>query len=67
MDESPDFVDVFKSVRGDMVLVNDQEFAKKVLQAMPIKIFFYQWLNGIHFLQKDVFSLIKCLFQECQI
>ena len=23
------FVDVFKSVRGDMVLVNDQEFARK--------------------------------------
>ena len=59
MDESPDFVDVFKSVRGDMVLVNDQEFAKKVFKAIPIKIFFYQWLNGIHFLRKDVFFLIK--------
>ena len=40
MDEDPNFVEVFKSVRGDMVLANDKEFAKKVLDQIPFKIVF---------------------------
>lgn len=55
MDESPDFVDVFKSVRGDMVLVNDQEFAKKILQAMPIKIVFLSMAKWHSFFTKRCF------------
>ena len=55
MDESPDFVDVFKSVRGDMVLVNDQEFAKKVFQAIPIKIFFLSMAKWHSFFTKRCF------------
>ena len=55
MDESPDFVDVFKSVRGNMVLANDQEFAKKVFQAMPIKIFFLSMAKWHSFFTKRCF------------
>ena len=55
MDESPDFVDVFKSVRGDMVLVNDQEFAKKILQSMPIKIVFLSMAKWHSFFTKRCF------------
>ena len=40
MDESLDFVDVFKSVRGDLVLASDHEFAKKVIKEIPIEIIF---------------------------
>ena len=40
MDEDPNFVEVFKSVRADMVLANDKEFAKKVLDQIPFKIVF---------------------------
>ena len=55
MDESTDFVDVFKSVRGNMVLVNDQEFAKKVFQVMPIKIFFLSMAKWHSFFTKRCF------------
>ena len=58
MDESPDFVDVFKSVRGDMVLVNDQEFAKKILQSMPIKIVFLTQIKKILLRQNIRINLI---------
>ena len=40
MDEDPNFVEVFKSVRADLVLANDKEFAKKVLDQIPLKIVF---------------------------
>ena len=40
MDEDPNFIEVFKSVRGDMVLANDKDFAKKVLDQIPFKIVF---------------------------
>ena len=55
MDESPDFVDVFKSVRGNIVLANDQEFAKKVFQAMPIKIFLLSMAKWHSFFTKRCF------------
>ena len=55
MDESPEFVDVFMSVRGDMVVANDQEFAKKVLQAMPIKILFLSMAKWHSFFTKRCF------------
>lgn len=55
MDESPEFVDVFMSVRGDMVVANDQEFAKKVFQAMPIKILFLSMAKWHSFFTKRCF------------
>ena len=58
MDESHEFVDVFRSVRGDMILVNDQDFAKKVFQVMPIKIFFLSMAKWHSFFTK------RCFFPE---
>tara|TARA_Y100001980_G_C14482360_1_gene260627 strand:- start:224 stop:1024 length:801 start_codon:yes stop_codon:yes gene_type:complete len=55
MDETPDFVDVFMSVRGDMVTANDQEFANKVLKEMPIKIFFLSLAKWHSFFTKRCF------------
>ena len=58
MDESPDFVDVFKSVRGDMVLVNDQEFAKKSFTGYANK-------NSFSFYGKMAFIFYKrCFFPD---
>ncbi len=55
MDETPEFIDVFMSVRGDMVVANDQEFAMKVFQAMPIKIFFLSMAKWHSFFTKRCF------------
>ncbi len=62
MDESPDFIDIFKSVRGDLVLSTDQEFSKKIIEEMPVRIVFISLVKWHSFFTKRCFFPAKSSF-----
>ena len=55
MDESPDFVDVYRSIGGDVLYLGDQEFAKKIIKEMPIEIILLSLAKWHSFFTKRCF------------
>ncbi|MFL3005348.1 MAG: phospholipid carrier-dependent glycosyltransferase [Candidatus Neomarinimicrobiota bacterium] len=55
MDESSDFVDVFSSVRSDLVFSSDPIFARQIIKEIPLKIIFLSLAKWHSFFTKRCF------------
>ena len=65
MDEDPDYLQLYKSLKDDWDIKNDKEFAKKILNHAPLELFIYSISNWHAFLQSVVLDLVRVLSPIC--
>jgi len=56
MDEDPDYLQLYKSLKDDWDIKNDKEFAKKILNHAPLELFIYSISNWHAFFTKRCFG-----------
>ena len=56
MDDDPDYLQLYKSLKDDWDIKNDKEFAKKILNHAPLELFIYSISNWHAFFTKRCFG-----------